>query len=57
VSVRQDAAEALGILAQRNVNQLPVLDGERLVGLLRREDVLKWLSLQEASEAERLGAR
>jgi Zn-dependent protease len=55
VSVRQDAAEALGILAQRNVNQLPVLDGDRLVGLLRREDVLKWLSLQEASEAERLG--
>lgn len=57
VSVRQDAAEALALLAQRNVNQLPVLDGDRLVGLLRREDVLKWLSLHEVSEDGRLGAQ
>jgi Zn-dependent protease len=54
VSVRQDAAEALAILAQRNVNQLPVIDGDKLVGLLRREDVLKWLSLHEAAEDDRL---
>jgi CBS domain-containing protein len=40
------------LLAQRDVNQLPVLDGERLVGLLRREDILKWLSLHEAPERE-----
>jgi Zn-dependent protease len=56
VSVRRDAAEALGLLAQRDVNQLPVLDGERLVGLFRREDVLKWLSLHEAPEDEWRGA-
>jgi hypothetical protein len=35
----------MAVLASRDVNQLPVMDGERLVGLLRREDVLKWLSL------------
>ena len=57
VSPRQDAAEALAILAQRDVNQLPVLDGDKLVGLLRREDVLKWLSLHETLERDRLGAR
>jgi Zn-dependent protease len=52
VSADQDAAEALAVLAQRNVNQLPVLDAGKLVGLLRREDVLKWLSLYEAPERD-----
>jgi CBS domain-containing protein len=47
---RQAAAEALAILAQRDVNQLPALDGDKLVGLLRREDVPKWLSLHEPIE-------
>jgi Zn-dependent protease/predicted transcriptional regulator len=42
-----DAGEALETLARRGVNQLPVVEGGRLVGLLRREDVLKWLSLHE----------
>ena len=45
----QDAFEALSVLAQRNVNQLPVLDGHTLVGMLRREDILKWLSLREVA--------
>jgi CBS domain-containing protein len=44
-----DAAEALAELARRNVNQLPVLEGGRLVGLLRREDVIKWLALSGAA--------
>ncbi|XWX15792.1 hypothetical protein ACN3NA_45945 [Nannocystis pusilla] len=25
---------------------MPVVDGERLVGVLRRRDILKWLELQ-----------
>jgi CBS domain-containing protein len=33
------------------VNQLPVLDDGRLVGLLRREDVIKWLALHKARAA------
>jgi len=44
-----DAGEALDELARRGVNQLPVLEHGRLVGLLRREDVLKWLSLHEGT--------
>lgn len=44
-----DAGEALDELARRGVNQLPVLEDGRLVGLLRREDVLKWLSLHEGT--------
>jgi Zn-dependent protease len=57
VSAREDAAEALAVLAQRDVNQLPVLEGDKLVGLLRREDVLKWLALHEAGEGGRHAAR
>jgi len=41
-----DAATALKLLGSRNVNQLPVVDGDRLLGLLRREEVLKWLSVR-----------
>lgn len=45
VSPRDSASDAMAQLAKNDVNQLPVLEGERLVGLLRREDVLKWLWL------------
>ena len=42
------ALEALEIIARRDLAQLPVVQGERLLGLLRREDILKWLSLHTA---------
>ena len=42
------ALEALEIIARRNLAQLPVVQGENLLGLLRREDILKWLSLHSA---------
>ena len=51
VSPDADAGEALAELARRGVNQLPVLEKGALVGLLRREDVLKWLALHEPSAA------
>ena len=50
-----DAGEALAELARRNVNQLPVLEDGRLVGLLRREDVIKWLALNEVAAANAAG--
>lgn len=46
VERRDSAEEALRRLSQAQVNQLPVLDGGRLVGLLTRENLLKWLALE-----------
>lgn len=41
----EDAMQAMKLISQRGVNQLPVVDNERLHGLIRREDILRWLSL------------
>jgi CBS domain-containing protein len=39
------AERALELLEAQAVDQLPVVDGDRVVGLVRRQDVLKWLTL------------
>jgi len=41
-----DASKALEALAEGDVEQLPVIDHGRLSGFVRRQDILKWLSLQ-----------
>lgn len=46
VSADDDGAVALGRLTQNDVRQLPVVDGHRLVGLLRRRDIMRWLQTQ-----------
>jgi Zn-dependent protease len=40
---QDDAADALFQLAQVDVNQLPVVEHGRFMGLLQRDDILKWL--------------
>jgi CBS domain-containing protein len=50
------AEEALRTLEARRVDQLPVVDGDRLVGLVRRQDVLTWLSLNRDDDDEREAA-
>jgi CBS domain-containing protein len=40
-----DAGEVLSRLAGKDLNQLPVLEDGRVRGLVRREDILKWLAL------------
>lgn len=45
VAPDRNAGEALELLGRHNLNQLPVVDHGRAVGLVRREDILKWLSL------------
>lgn len=45
VSPGDNASEALMRISSRGVNQLPVIDGGRVVGLVRREDILRWLAL------------
>lgn len=43
---QEDAAEALLKLKLHDVRQLPVLSNNRLVGLLRRQDIIRWLQIQ-----------
>ena len=63
VSSDTDAATALTRLVGRDVRQLPVVDGGRLIGLLRRRDIVRWLQfhsdrgLQEGMMGTRGGGR
>jgi signal-transduction protein with cAMP-binding, CBS, and nucleotidyltransferase domain len=52
----QDAFEALAVLAQKDVNQVPVIENGRVRGLVRREDILKWLSLYGKGDGARRAA-
>lgn len=41
--------EALGKLFKREVNQVPIIEGDHLVGLLGYQDFIRWLKLQNQS--------
>ena len=45
ISPDDDGFSALNALGSRNVNQVPVVERGRVVGLVTREDVLRWLSI------------
>jgi CBS domain-containing protein len=49
LSPSYQASDALDRLTQCSVNQLPVVEEGRLLGMVAREDVLKWLSLSRVS--------
>lgn len=49
----EDATNALDKLAQHDVRQLPVMQGNQLIGLLRRQDIVKWLQLQADLSADK----
>ena len=55
-----DLAVAIRILAEQDVNQLPVVEDSRLVGLLSRSNVMRFLQVREelgmAEEEERRAA-
>jgi Zn-dependent protease/CBS domain-containing protein len=42
---REDVSQALEKMVRADVGQLPVLDGSRLVGMLLRRDVARWVEL------------
>jgi len=48
ISPERGALEALALMTRLDLNQLPVVRDNELVSLLRREDILKWLSLHTA---------
>jgi CBS domain-containing protein len=45
LSPEQDALQGLQTIERRDLSQLPVVRNRELLGLLRREDILKWLAL------------
>jgi Zn-dependent protease/CBS domain-containing protein len=45
---QEPAMEALQRLSSRDVDQLPVLEGRHLSGMVHRKDIMKWLSLRAA---------
>jgi predicted transcriptional regulator len=46
VAPSEDTSDALMTLTNRGVNQLPVVENGRVRGLVRREDILRWLALR-----------
>ena len=48
---QHDGLTALELIASRGVSQLPVVQNGELLGLIRREDILKWLSLHATDQA------
>ena len=58
VAPGDDAFEAMLALSRAGVDQLPVVVGERFRGLIRRQDILTWLSLYgDPALARELGER
>ena len=53
VTPDEDATAALQKLQQQDVRQLPVVENGALAGLLRRQDIIKYLRLEEDVDVER----
>jgi Zn-dependent protease/CBS domain-containing protein len=52
-SPRDDVSQALERMVRADVSQLPVLDGDRLLGMLLRRDVARWIELHAQAGAPR----
>jgi Zn-dependent protease/CBS domain-containing protein len=53
VDADEDCFQALAQLGQRGLNQVPVIERGKLVGLLHREDILRWIMLYGPKELRR----
>ena len=51
VTPREDAMDAFQKLTQREMRQIPVVQNGRLVGMLRRRDILRWLQVRSEMTA------
>ena len=51
INPEEDAAEALHKLSERDIRQVPVVESGHLAGLLRRQDIIRWLQLQNQATA------
>ena len=52
VTPEDEIYRALGLLAEHSINQAPVLDGDRLVGLLTKTDIIRYLHSDRERRAE-----
>lgn len=52
VTRSQDASHAFNELSQKGVRQIPVLEDDQIVGVVRREEIVKWLRLHAESVNE-----
>jgi len=52
VSPQKKASEALKIIASEDINQLPVLDQGKFLGLISRRDILLWLQVHSKDQQE-----
>jgi Zn-dependent protease len=50
VKPEDKATSALKTLAGKDINQLPVIEGGKLVGLLSRRDIILWLQVRSGQE-------
>jgi CBS domain-containing protein len=57
LSPTAELRQALQLLAEQELNQAPVVHGGRLVGLLSRSDVMRYLQLRDALGIRGLPAR
>jgi len=48
VSPQQSLNEVLPLMVTRNVNQVPVVEDGRLVGVLSREDIMRFLEIRRS---------
>jgi len=46
IAPEEEASDAFERLQSEDIRQLPVVTGNRIVGLLRRKDIIRWLQLQ-----------
>jgi CBS domain-containing protein len=46
IAPEEDVTAALQRLQSEDVRQLPVVTGDRIIGLLRRKDIVRWMQLQ-----------
>jgi Zn-dependent protease/CBS domain-containing protein len=51
VRPEDEALDVLSLFARPGVSQLPVIGEGRLQGLIRREDILRWLALHDGASA------
>jgi predicted transcriptional regulator len=57
VAVEADLASALQLMVEGSLNQVPVMQAGRAVGLLRRADMLRFLQLRDELHLAGRGGR